>query len=71
MVVTAWIIAISALHIATGGIIGASSLPHSWPTEEACKAEAAEAEKYIKETRKDLTNIEVRCVPHRKLVDEN
>lgn len=70
MVVTVWIIAISALHIATGGHIGASSLPHSWKTKEACQAEADKAKAYITETRKDLADIEVRCIPHGRITGE-
>lgn len=65
-VITAWIIVISAT-INGAGTVGASSLPQSWPTEEACLKEAAEAKAYIEHTRPDLTNLEVRCVPHRKL----
>lgn len=71
MIVNAWVITFSATIITSGGLASASSLPHSWPTEEACNAEAVQAEQYIKEMRPDLTNVEVRCVPHRKLVDEN
>lgn len=71
MIVTAWIIAIHAMVISTGGIVGASSLPDSWPTEQECKVEAAKAQEYITRTRPDLAEIEVRCVPHQKLVEED
>lgn len=70
MVVTVWIGILSAVHLATGGVIGATSLPHSWPTEEACKAEAAEAVKEITATRPDLGDVKIVCQIHRKLVDD-
>lgn len=70
MIVTTWILTISAMVAANGGVIGASSLPDSWPVEADCQIEAEKAKAYIEKTRPDLKDIEVRCVPHRKLVEE-
>lgn len=70
MIVTFWAIAFSALVTATGGIVGATSLPDSWPTKAECEAEAAKAQAYIEHTRPDLSNVQARCIPHNKLVEE-
>jgi len=70
MLVTVWVLSFSAIVVATGGALGGSSIPDSWPTKEECDVAAVKAQKYIAETRPDLKEIEVRCTPHRKIVDE-
>lgn len=57
------------IYLATGAVVSATSLPETWPTQEACEAEAQKVKAFVMQDRGyEEGQVKVHCF--RAIVDQ-